>query len=188
MSDTPAPKLVLIGYRATGKTTVARLLAEKLGWQWVDTDQLVQQRSGKTIAELFQQQGESGFRRLEHQALQQVLERPEPLVVAAGGGIVTEEENRQLLRRQADWVVWLQAPVEVIAARLQADPASAQTRPSLTGRSITEEVEHVLGQRRVWYASCSQLAIDTGQQEPDEVAAEILRRLELLPPKQGNGQ
>jgi len=188
MSDAPAPKLVLIGYRATGKTTVARLLAEKLGWQWVDTDQLVQQNTGKTIAELFQQRGESGFRHLEHQALQQALERPEPLVVAAGGGVVTQEENRRLLRRRADWVVWLQAPVEVIAARLQADPASAQTRPSLTGRSITEEVEHVLAGRRVWYASCSQLAIDTGRHEPDEVAVEILRRLELLPPREGNGR
>ncbi len=181
MQESSWRKIVLIGYRGTGKTTVARLLAEALGWAWVDTDQQIQQQAGQTIAQLFQQQGEAGFRQWEHRVLRQVLEEPRSQVVAAGGGVVVLPENRQLLQAPQYLVVWLQAPPEVIAARLEADPDSAHSRPSLTGKSITEEVEQVLRGRQAWYASCSRISIPTQEKTPEEVAGEILRHLDLPP-------
>ncbi len=188
MSPTPPTRIVLIGYRGTGKTTVARLLAARLGWSWADTDQRIQRQTGLTIAELFRQRGEAEFRRLEHRVLRALLEQSDPLVVAAGGGVVVLPENRRLLQAAEAAVVWLQAPPEVIAARLEADPLSASSRPSLTGKSIAEEVEQVLDQRRAWYASCSQMAISTQEKTPEEVAGEILRQLDLPPSTESRGR
>ncbi len=188
MSNSSGKKIVLIGYRGTGKTTVARLLADSLGWPWADTDWQIQQQAGKTIAELFASEGEAGFRRREHETLARLLESPEPLVVAAGGGVVVLPENRQLLQSPQLTVVWLQAPPEVIAARLKADPSSAQTRPSLTGKSIVEEVEQVLNQRRAWYASCSRWAVPTQGKTPEEVVREILQQLNLTSQSESRGR
>src|SRR5262245_17675413 len=99
--------LILIGYRGTGKTTVARHLGLKLGWDWVDADVEVELRAGKSIAAMFTDEGETYFRDLESQVLVDLVRR-ERLVLAAGGGVVLREENRAALRGPDTRVVWLQ--------------------------------------------------------------------------------
>src|SRR5208283_10092 len=99
--------LVLIGYRATGKTTLARHLAQRLGWDWIDADVEVEQRAGKSIARVFAEDGEPAFRDLEAAVIADLCRKPR-LVLAAGGGAPMREESRRSMR-QSGHVVWLTA-------------------------------------------------------------------------------
>src|SRR6266567_1717423 len=101
----PAGNLYLIGYRGTGKSSVAHLLAEKLGWPWLDMDELLESRSGLSIREIFSNEGEAGFREREVALLQEVS-RLQRHVIATGGGIVLSATNRRLLR-ESGRAIWL---------------------------------------------------------------------------------
>src|SRR6188768_1338432 len=104
--------IALIGYRGTGKTTVAEQLAMRLGWDWVDADHVVELRAGKSIAEIFAEQGQDAFRELEAAVVAELCGR-QRTVVALGGGAVMREANRHALR-QCQQVVWLKASPESI--------------------------------------------------------------------------
>ena len=173
--------LFLIGYRGTGKTTVARLLGLKLGWPWVDADVEIELRAGKSIAAIFADDGEAAFRDLESEVLAELAGRSQT-VVACGGGVVLRPENRQQLRRGQ--VVWLQARPETILARLVLDATTASRRPSLTGASPAAEVAELLARRTPLYEECADLAIDTEARASEEVAAEILKKLDFTLPRE----
>src|SRR5262249_41268209 len=148
----PSSLLFLVGYRATGKSTVARLLAERLGWGWVDADDVLERRHGRTIRQIFAEEGEAGVRDKEDAVLE-VLCRGERLVVATGGGVVLREANRKRLRA-AGRVVWLTADAQTIWGRLQRDPATGERRPTLTVGGLAE-VEELLRVRAPLYAECA---------------------------------
>jgi shikimate kinase len=171
--------LVLIGYRGTGKTTVAQQLALALGWEWVDADVEVELRAGKSIAAIFADDGEQVFRDWEAQTLADSLRR-ERVVLAAGGGVVLREANRRLLAERAR-VVWLRASVETILARVAADSSTAGRRPNLTTAGGPAEVVQLLAQREPLYRKCAELEIDAECKSPGEIAAEIVRSLNLSP-------
>src|SRR5262249_35187521 len=99
--------IFLIGYRGSGKTTVARMLAQRLGWTWLDADEELERRAGRTIRTIFAEEGESGFRDREATLLEELAGRRE-CVVATGGGVVLRETNRQRLRTTGV-IVWLTA-------------------------------------------------------------------------------
>src|SRR5581483_3263648 len=120
--------IALVGLSGTGKSSVGRRLAERLGWPLIDTDVLIERNAGRTIPQIFAQDGEAGFRDLEAAALREALSQP-PAVVATGGGIVLREQNRALLRAQAR-VVWLDASTGTLTARLAAHD---EARPLLQG-------------------------------------------------------
>jgi shikimate kinase len=164
----------LIGYRGTGKSTVARLLAQHLGWKWLDADAVLEARSGRTIADIFAHEGEPAFRDLEAEVLAELCTRS-GCVIATGGGVVLREANRQRMRR-AGRVIWLTANAETIWARLQADAAVGNVRPSLTvgGRA---EVQQLLQVREPLYRAAADKIIETGGRTPEEVAQEILRHI-----------
>jgi shikimate kinase len=166
--------IFLIGYRGTGKTTVARVLAQQLGWKWLDADSELEAKEGRRISDIFAQGGEAVFRDMEARVLAELCELSRH-VVATGGGVVLRETNRERMR-QAGYVVWLRADLETIWARLQADEAAGQERPALTigGRA---EVEQLLRIREPLYRACANLIVDTGGQTPEEVAEEIQCRL-----------
>lgn len=111
--------LVLIGLTGSGKTTVGRLVAARLGRDFIDTDRLVEETAGSTIRSIFDTHGEDEFRRREQAALLEILGRTDPAVVATGGGVVERAENRLLLRRSDIRVVWLLATPEVVLSRLR---------------------------------------------------------------------
>jgi len=171
--------LTLIGYRATGKTTLARLLAERLGWDWVDADVEIERRAGKSIARIFAEDGEAAFRALEV-AITADLCRRERLVLAAGGGAPLREENRRAMKA-AGPVVWLRALPETIHQRMAADATTAVRRPNLTAGGGLAEIVELLRRREPIYQEAADVEIDTEGRSPEQLVAEIVDRLELAP-------
>jgi shikimate kinase len=171
--------LILIGYRATGKTTLARLLAERLGWDWIDADVEIERRSGKSIARIFAEDGEPAFRDLEVEVTGDLCRR-DRLVLAAGGGAPMREENREAMRASGK-VVWLLARPETIYARMSGDATTASRRPSLTDKNGLDEVAHVLAAREPVYRQSAHMTMDTEGRAPEAIVAEIVERLGLPP-------
>lgn len=167
--------IVLIGYRATGKTTLARLLAEQLGWTWMDADVEIERRAGKTIAKMFAEDGEPAFRDLEARVIADLCGQ-DRLVLAAGGGAPLREESRQTMWANGQ-VVWLTAAPETILARMTGDSTTAARRPSLTDRDPLDEILHLLAKREPVYRESAHLVVDTEGKTPEQLAEEILTRL-----------
>ncbi len=139
--------IYLVGARAAGKTTFGEALARRLGFHYVDTDVFLKLATGQSVADIVRSEGWEGFRRRESEILRQVS--APKTVIATGGGMILAEENRRFMREHGT-VLYLSAPASVLAARLQANPNAAQ-RPTLTGKSIAEEVAEVLAVREPLY-------------------------------------
>lgn len=156
--------IFLIGPRASGKTTLGKMLAYTLNLPFLDTDEKVERESGQPIAEIVKQGGWDRFRALETKVLRKVCTR-EPHVVATGGGIVLREENRELLKKHGV-TLYLKADVEELIARLTAAPLPGQ-RPALTDKSAEDEVRQVVAEREPIYAAAANITLDAGQaQDP----------------------
>jgi len=169
--------LTLIGYRATGKTTLAKLLAARLGWDWIDADVQIERQAGKSIARIFAEDDEPAFRDIEARVTAELCAR-DRLVLAAGGGAPLREDNRRAMRG-AGKVVWLKATPETILARMSADATTAGRRPNLTDRGPLDEIIELLARREPIYRELADLEVDTEGKSPDALADEILDRLGL---------
>ena len=167
--------LILIGYRATGKTTLARLLASRLNCEWIDADVEIERRSGKSIAQIFAEDGEPAFRDLEAEVIADLCRR-ERLVLAAGGGAPLREETRHVMRRNGT-VVWLLAEPETILSRMSADATTAGRRPNLTERGPLQEIVELLVAREPIYRESAHFVVDTEGRTPEQLTDEILERL-----------
>jgi shikimate kinase len=171
--------ITLIGYRGVGKSTVAPLLASRLGWNWIDADVEIEQRAGRSIAEIFAQEGEPGFRTRESGVLTDLLSRNH-LVIAAGGGAILDPHNRQAIRA-AGPAVWLTASLDSIYHRIHGDATTAGRRPSLTGSDPRTEIETLLARRTPLYAETSSCVIDTEGRSPTAIVDEIVLHLKSRP-------
>lgn len=163
--------ITLIGYRGSGKSTVAVPLAERLGWDWVDADVEIERRAGKSIREIFSEAGESAFRRDEVDVLADLLRR-DKLVIAAGGGAILNPETCTRMRN-AGLVVWLKASIETLAERIIADPATAERRPNLTQTGGRKEIETLLAEREPLYLACAHRVLPVDDQSPEDLARTI---------------
>jgi shikimate kinase len=166
--------LFLVGYRGTGKTTVARLLADLLGWSWVDADDVLERRAGMTVRQVFEAEGEPGFRRRESAVLEELcgLERH---VIATGGGVVLSDANRRRLR-EAGRVVWLTADAATIHGRLGQDRKTGERRPVLTVGGLAE-IEELLRVREPLYRAVADFTVDTRGRPPEDIAEAIRNSL-----------
>ncbi len=171
--------LTLIGYRATGKTTLARMLAEQLDWQWIDADVEIERRAGKSIARIFAEDGEPAFRDLEAEVIADLC-RQQHLVLAAGGGAPLREASRRAMR-EAGKVVWLTARPETIHLRMTGDPTNPDRRPNLTDSGPLDEIIQVLQRREPIYRESADISVDTEEKTPERLTAEIIERLGVLP-------
>jgi shikimate kinase len=169
--------LTLIGYRATGKTTLARLLAERLGWDWIDADVEIERWAGKSIARIFAEDGEPAFRDLETRVIADLCRR-DRLVLAAGGGAPIRPESRQAMS-DGGKVVWLKARPETILTRMSADATTADRRPNLTDKDPLEEIIHVLESRTPIYRQSAHLVVETEGKTPEALMSEIIEQLKL---------
>jgi shikimate kinase len=176
------PRITLIGYRGTGKSTVAALLGEILRCEWCDADLVLEEKLGRSIASLVRERGEPVFRDEEAVVLADLLERFSG-VLSTGGGAVLRAGNREAIRGLGRPVVWLTAPAEVVRRRLAADPTTAERRPALAaavaGGLITHgdplvEVATALEEREPLYRECADFRVDTSLATPDTVAAQIV--------------
>jgi shikimate kinase len=161
--------LFLVGARAAGKTTLGRLLAQQLGYSFIDTDAYLQQIAHASIAQIVEKEGWSNFRVRESQVLQEIT-KPNR-VIATGGGIVLAEQNR-IWMQQHGIVFYLSVPLPHLAARLMLDPNLDQ-RPSLTGQSIIEELEKIHQERQPLYHQVAHHVID-GSLTPNQIITEII--------------
>jgi shikimate kinase len=163
--------LFLIGYRGSGKSTVAQLLARRLGWDWCDADAVLEARHGRTIRQIFDEEGEAGFRDKEAALLREHCGLDNH-VIATGGGVVLRLENRRRLR-DAGHVVWLTADPATLWQRLQQDVTTAERRPALTVGGLPE-IEDLLRAREPLYRECAHQVVDTTGRSPQEIADAIL--------------
>ncbi len=164
--------IVLVGYRGTGKSAVAALLAQRLGLEVVHLDAEIERRAGKSIPQIVDDVGWSGFRDLEEEVVRAFAAR-DGLVLDCGGGVIERDANFAVLR-QAGPVIWLTASVATIVQRIQGD----RQRPSLTGtKSFTDEVAEVLERRTPRYRQIAHHTVNTEALAVEQVAAEIERLL-----------
>jgi shikimate kinase len=156
----------------SGKTTVGRLVAHRLGWAFVDSDEQVCERTGRTVREIFETDGEAAFRREESAALRSVAdgEPPTAAVVAVAGGAVLDPSNRHALRDTGD-VVWLEAPATVLAGRVHA---GVDHRP-LLGDDPEQALADLASERSPIYDELADHRVDVADRPPTQIADEILR-------------
>lgn len=167
----PGRNLVLIGLMGTGKTSVGRLLADRLGRPFLDTDDVVAAESGRTIPELFAEGGEGGFRQEEAAAVRHVSAL-RGQVIAVGGGAVLDPHNVTSLHSTGDLVL-LTAPAEVLRDRLDADGVAE--RPLLDGaQDLTERLALLAEQRAEAYHRAAATTVDTAGRTVEEIAEEVL--------------
>ena len=183
--------IVLTGLSGAGKTSVGMALAKRLGWTFVDMDTAIEETYGSPIAEIFTSQGEAFFRELETTILQklttELTNSPQNHVISTGGGVVISEQNRKLLKSLGK-VVFLTAPVKVLAARLSGD----MTRPLLNtndnqlnnypqsgeGDRLILKLENLLQRRKQAYMEAD-LVVDTSHAEAPDIACKIQALLQL---------
>lgn len=169
--------LFLIGYRCSGKSCVGQALARRLGWSFVDTDRVIVDQAGVTIARMVAANGWPFFRAWERDVLQTVA-AGDRQVVATGGGIVLDEGNIASMRTSGK-TVWLTASVRTIAARMDADEGSPAGRPALTGQGRIDEIEAVLTERKPRYAGAADLVVDTDGAAIAAVCDRIVEELKI---------
>ncbi len=175
-----APKIILTGFMATGKSAVARALARRLGWRNIDCDAEIVALAGKSIADIFRDSGEPHFRALEREVIASIADsrrqcpqcgHPMPAIVATGGGAIVDMRNVEALRR-AGVIVCLTARPEVIARRLGR---SVKSRPMLTqgNKPLRARIAELMEARREAYARAD-ITIDTSRMSIDEVVEAII--------------
>lgn len=160
--------IALLGLRGAGKSSVGRELADRLGWQFVELDALIEEQSGLRLSEMFELHGQPYYRRMERQALESLLEAGEPVVLATGGGLVTEPETFELLKRHAK-TVWLRARPEDHWERVVAQ---GDTRPMQDNDEAFAHLCAILEERERLYEQ-AQVTVDTSGVELSELVANV---------------
>jgi shikimate dehydrogenase len=163
-------RIVFCGFRGTGKTDVGKIVAQKTGLPFIDTDDLIEQQTGRSIPDIFHEDGEERFRDVERRAIAALPAAG--AVVSTGGGVVTDPANMERLRR--DSVVFvLYADLDTIEKRLSQKP-----RPPLTGLPLREEIAEMTDRRRQHYMAAADYCVDTSETTPEDAAARVLELLQ----------
>jgi shikimate kinase len=171
---------VLVGFMGAGKSTVGRILAQRLGAEFVDVDERIEAAAGESITEIFASRGEDAFRKLETETIRDAVSVP-GRVVAAGGGAFVIGANRRLLKRYAP-VVFLDVSMETVLERLSAD----RSRPLFPGRKDEEKLRKMMDMRRPAYQEAD-FTVSTDGRSASEIADHIASLLSLprRPPGEG---
>jgi shikimate kinase len=182
MSSPRALRTYITGFMGSGKSTVGPLLAERLGYEFVDLDLLIEAHEGKSVPEIFHERGEPDFRSLERRELG-LLSARERIVVATGGGALTDAGSRELIRRSG-LMVYLEVPVEILIARLRGRRGrpmiAADDGTPLGDEQLRERISALLRRREPLYRRAD-ITVDAGFQSPVETVSAIVRLLGALP-------
>ncbi|WP_421379563.1 shikimate kinase [Bacillus salacetis] len=170
--------IFLIGFMGCGKTTIGKKLAEHLGWNWFDTDQLIEEKYELKIKEIFEKYGEERFREMETEALKEL--KGEQGIVMTGGGMAGRKVNRDLMREKGK-VIWLNCSFEELAKRISND----DTRPLVTQKGLAG-VKSLYEERLPLYDSAADLAIETAELTIDETIKKVLACLKVDHPGETN--
>ncbi len=168
--------IVLVGYRGSGKTTIGREVARILKWPFVDADEEIVKRAGKTIKDIFAQDGEDSFRELETHVVKLLMTK-KSWVISLGGGAVMREENRKAVLAAKATVVFLRADPETLYQRIAADEKTAANRPALTALNGVNEVRHMLHTRAPGYWAVMTDVLDVKHLSVEEAAERISKMI-----------
>jgi len=163
--------IILTGYRCTGKTEAGKRLSERLKLPFYDTDEIIIEKAGMSIAEIVEKGGWEAFRLREKETITK-LGRNTDCVIATGGGVFETEENKKTLKNKGLFV-WLSADVKTIVERIRSDQKSISHRPSLAHDDLFTECSAILGKREPVYREMADLIIDTSHKDIDTVVDEI---------------
>ncbi|MBN1608323.1 MAG: shikimate kinase [Polyangiaceae bacterium] len=167
--------VVLVGYRGTGKSSVAAFVGRALGWPVVSLDDEIEREAGQSIPQIVRERGWPGFRELEEQLCRRFAAN-DSQVLDCGGGVVEREANFEALGK-AGPVIWLSAAPETIVARIEGD----QRRPSLTGtQSFTDEVAEVLARRTPLYQRIARYTVNTDGRSIEEIGTQVLTLIDSI--------
>jgi shikimate kinase len=166
--DDPPRSVFLVGMMGAGKSTVGRLLAQALGYTFVDADRELEARSGALIATIFSVEGEEGFRRREAALLDELTQRP-GIVLATGGGAVLDPETRRRLRERG-LVIFLRASIDEIHRRTRSD----RSRPLLQTADPRRRIEELLRQRQPLYEETAHLSFQSASSNPRKLVRRLL--------------
>ena len=171
--------IVLIGYRCSGKTSVGKRVASILKWQFIDSDAVIEERTGQSIEEIVETDGWSAFRKEEEKVIKR-LATLDKTVLATGGGVILNPVNRELLIKHGI-LIWLKADIATIKNRMSQDSKTDTQRPGLTNLGSMEEIEAVLLERTPYYQYAAHYVIDTSEKSVYEIADEIVALIKQHP-------
>jgi shikimate kinase len=179
-SDRRKPNIVLIGFSTTGKSRAGWLLAQRIGWSFIDTDAWVAGMARKSISAIFEEHGELHFRELERLALEEALAR-EGTVIATGGGVVEYATNRKKITERG-WVILLEAKPETILARMRAEDAASEVpiRPLLAGNDSLRRIRRLKEERQPLYNALADAAVATDELTIEGTVEHVMSELEAL--------
>jgi len=166
--------IVLIGMRGSGKTTVGKILAKKMGREFIEMDELITRKIGLTIPEIVAKYGWDKFRDIEEEITSEVAGRAN-IINASGGGVVTRERNIAKLKKSGI-LVWLTASLDTLLQRLGEDTGRP---PLVKGRTRREDMEITLKERKPFYQKAADLTIDTENKTPEEVSEAIINLIAI---------
>ncbi len=170
--------IYLIGLPGSGKTTVGRCLARFLYLDFIDTDHLIEERTGVSISHIFEIEGESGFRRRETRLLEEVSDRTQT-VISTGGGIILSDTNRQIMRQHGQ-VIYLRASLEILRFRLR----NCQNRPLLQSALPRARIAELMKEREPLYVAQADLIVEVTSDTANRTAREIAQLIDIPPADQ----
>lgn len=169
--------VVLIGFRGSGKSTVGKLLGERLGREFIDCDDFIEKRTHLTIREIFERHGESHFRTLESDAIAE-LAKLDGKIVATGGGAVLKYQNMQVFKRAGGLVFFLKVDPETAFERIKGDPGTRSRRPALTDKDPFTEIREQITLRAPYYLQAADIVVPVDGRTAADVVDEIVRHFE----------
>ncbi|MEA3279879.1 MAG: shikimate kinase [Thermodesulfobacteriota bacterium] len=167
--------IFLTGYRCSGKTSVGKALAMKLGWSFIDADEELVMKYSMTINDIVSRQGWDSFREKEKGILKKICGLDKH-VVATGGGVILDSENVKNMKKSGV-VVWLRVTPETVKKRILLDKTTGDFRPSLSSKGIVGEIEETILYRKPYYEEAMDFIVDTDTRSIDDVCITILEKL-----------
>lgn len=170
--------IILIGFMGCGKSTVGKVLAKKMRYTFLDTDQLIENQQRMSISKIFERKGEGWFRKIETDTVKDMMKNTHKTIISTGGGLPLDEKNSEMLK-SLGFVVYLNVKRETVLKRLKGD----NKRPLLTGDNVEKKVEQLISYRDPIYQIGAHLEIHTDNMSVDKVAEEIIRNYEIMQKK-----
>lgn len=168
-------KIILVGMMGAGKTTIGKLLSNKLGYDFVDLDKIIEEKSGVKINTIFEIEGEAGFREREFQVLRASIEK-EKVIISTGGGIVTNEKSTTQLIKHNVFIIYLKANLETLFSRLKND----NSRPILNVDNKEQVIEKILHEREPQYQDLADMTVDTTHMKTNDVVKLIIKKMDVI--------
>lgn len=169
-------KVILVGYMAVGKTTIASLLSEKIGLKMVDLDNLIEEKTNLSVSEIFEQKGEIFFRKVEHDFFKELIEKDEQLIISTGGGTPCYANNHLLINSNNTISIYLKASIPIIFERLKSDKINRPLVVNQSDEELKEFIAKHLFERSYFYNQAT-FKISVDNKNPEIIVREIIQLL-----------